>query len=115
MFWRWLRQQGTYDGYNFYYTPDGSLFTYEIGQNWLDLRCQAEIPGGAHINWWQNSKLAILAEPILRRPRQSAQGIFDPKLGAICQPRAAKHTGSERVRRTGHVPCLRRAACAVRL
>jgi hypothetical protein len=58
-FTTWARQPGSYDGYTLYQSWTGSLFTYFIGQGWLDLRCRIE--PGTLISWRQNSKLAALA------------------------------------------------------
>ncbi len=58
-FWAWTREQGTYDGYTLYQSWSGQLFTYFIGQVWLDFRGLAE--RNAHIGWWHNSGLAALA------------------------------------------------------
>jgi hypothetical protein len=55
----WARALGAYDVYTLYQSWTGQLFTYFIGQGWLDLRGLEE--RGTGINWWRNSGLAALA------------------------------------------------------
>jgi hypothetical protein len=58
-FTAWTRALGTYDGYSLYQSWSGQLFTYFIGQGWLDLRGRQERDAG--IDWWRNSQRAALA------------------------------------------------------
>lgn len=58
-FTAWTREAGTYDGYTLYQSYFGQLFTYFIGQGWLDLRCYVEKE--SRIHWPHNSGLAALA------------------------------------------------------
>lgn len=55
----WTRALGAYGGYTLYQSWSGQLFTYFIGQGWLDLRGLTE--RGTGINWWRNAQLAALA------------------------------------------------------
>jgi hypothetical protein len=59
-FTAWTRATGKYDDYTLYQSWSGQLFTYFIGQVWVNLRGLEE--RDSHINWWRNSELAALAQ-----------------------------------------------------
>ena len=58
-FSRWARVAGTYGDHTLVQSWFGQLFAHLIGQVWLDLRLAAEPNTG--INWWRNSREAVLA------------------------------------------------------
>lgn len=52
------RKTGQYNDYKYVYCPTNALFVYQYSHAWIDFR---DLDTKDHINWYENSKIATLA------------------------------------------------------